>query len=122
MRRLTLLLFLMMVAAFRWRIGSAEASTKQNDAVFPTTHITLEAVNTGFEDTAVAASISRDRHSLDYARAAVGSDWCRSTLNQHDPLPVESTSGIRVGRDRRRQNDRKSLSSLGSGLIGRDPW
>src|SRR5438034_387770 len=122
MRRLTLLLFLMMVAAFRWSIGSAEASTttEQNDAVLPRTHITLEAVNTGFEDTAVAASISRDRHSLDYARAAVGSDWCRSTLNQHDPLPVESTSGIRVGRDRRRQNDRKSLSSLGSGLIGRD--
>src|SRR5947209_6969876 len=59
MRRLTLLLFLMMVAAFRWSIGSAEASTTtgQNDAVLPRMHITLETVNTGFEDTAVAASI-----------------------------------------------------------------
>ena len=92
MRQLTLLLFLMMVAAFRWRIGSAEASTKQNDAVFPTTHITLEAVNTGFEDTAVAASI----HATDTVwimqellSAAIG-------VGPHSINTIHSRSNLRV--------------------------
>jgi hypothetical protein len=57
MRRLTLLLFLMIVGAFRWIIGSAEApiKTEEKDAGFKT-HVTLVAVNTGCEATAVAAS------------------------------------------------------------------
>ena len=94
MRRLTLLLFLMMVAAFRWSIGSAEASTttEQNDAVLPRTHITLEAVNTGFEDTAVAASI----HATDTVwimqellSAAIG-------LGPHSINAIHSRSNLRV--------------------------
>ena len=59
MGRLTLLLCLLLVAALRWIIGSTEAltTTEQKEAVLPKTHVTLEAVNTGFKASLVAASI-----------------------------------------------------------------
>jgi len=59
MLRLTLLLCLLMVAALRWIVVSAEALTtaEQSGAGFPKKHVTLEAVNTGFKASPVAASI-----------------------------------------------------------------
>jgi hypothetical protein len=122
MRRLTLLLCLLMVAAFRWIIGTTEAltNTEQKEAVLPKTHVTLEAVNTGFKASLVAASIRAENgvlitHALLPAAidAGVRSIKC-------GPLLIESTSGVRIHRDRGRQDDRKSPSNPGSGLIGLD--
>ena len=47
-----------MIASLRWIIGSAAAltTTEQNEAVLPKADVTLEAVNTGFKTTLVAAS------------------------------------------------------------------
>ena len=59
MRRLTFLLCLLVVAALRWIIGSATVPTtvEQNEAMLPKSDVTLEAVNTGFRPSLVAASI-----------------------------------------------------------------
>ena len=122
MRRLTLLLCWLIVAAFRWIIGSTEAltTTEQKEAALPKTHVTLEAVNTGFKASLVAASIRTQdgiliTHELLSAAIDAG---VRST--KVGPLPIESTSGVRIHRDRDRQVDRKSPSNLASGLIGLD--
>ena len=122
MRRLTLLLCLLMVAAFRWIIGSTEALTtaEQKEAALPKTHVTLEAVNTRFKASLVAACIRAEdgvlfTHELPSAAIDAG---VRST--KCGPLPIESTSGVRIHRDRGRQDARKSPSNLGSGLIGFD--
>ena len=58
MRRLFFVLCLLMVASLRWIIGSAAAltTTEQNEAVLPEADVTLEAVNTGFKASLVAAS------------------------------------------------------------------
>src|SRR5450432_1126285 len=60
MRRLTLLLCLLMVAALQWIIGSAEvtAPLEPREVVLPKTHITLKAVNTGFKATPVVAGVA----------------------------------------------------------------
>ena len=112
MRRLTLLLCLLMVAALRWIIGSAEAltTTEQSEAVLPRPDVTLEAVNTGFKASLVAASICAEDaawiiHELLWAAIDAGA---HST--KRDPLPIESTSGVRIHLDRGRQDDRKSPS------------
>jgi hypothetical protein len=122
MRRLTLLLCLLMVAALRWIIGSAEALTitEQNEAVLPRPDVTLEAVDTGFKASLVAASIHAEVaawiiHELLWAAIDVSA---RST--KRDPLPTESTSGVRFLRDRGRQDDQKSPSNLGSDLMALD--
>ena len=59
MRRFSLLLCLLVVAALGWIIGSAEAptATEQTEAVLPETRLFLEAVNTGFKDISVATGI-----------------------------------------------------------------
>ena len=108
MHRLTLLLCLLMVAAFRWIIGFTEAltTTEQKEAALPKTHVTLEAVNTGFKASLVAASIRMEdglliTHELLSAAIDAG---VRST--KCGPLPIESTSGVRIHRDRGRQVDR----------------
>jgi hypothetical protein len=122
MRRLTLLLCLLRVATFRWIIGSTEAltTTEQKEATLPRTHVTLAAVNTGFKASLVAASIRTEdgvliAHELLSAAIDAGA---RST--NVGPLPIQSTSGVRIHRNRVRQVDRKSPSNLGSGLIGID--
>ena len=58
MRRLFFVLCLLMIASLRWIIGSAAAltATEQNEAVLPKADVTLEAVNTGFKTSLVAAS------------------------------------------------------------------
>jgi hypothetical protein len=122
MHRLTLLLCLLMVAAFRWIIGFTEAltTTEENEAVLPKAHVTLEAVNSGFKASLVAASIRMEdglliTHELLSAAIDAG---VRST--KCGPLPIESASGVRIHRDPGRQDGRKSPSNLGSGLIALD--
>jgi hypothetical protein len=97
-----------MVVAFRWIIGSTEAltTTEQNEAELPKAHVTLEAVNTGFKARLVAASIRVEdglliTHELPSAAIDAG---VRST--KCGPLPIESTSGVRIHRDRGGQDDR----------------
>ena len=117
MRRLTLLLGLLMVAWLRWVIGSAEAltTTEQKEAVLPRIHLTLKAVNTSV----IAASIRAEDAARITALLSAAID-ARAHSNKCDPLPIKSTSGVRMHRDRGRQDDRKSPSDLGSGLIGLD--
>ena len=122
MRRLTLLLGLLMVAWLRWVIGSAEAltTTEQKEAVLPRIHLTLKAVNTSVKASLVAASIrAEDAARITHALLSAAID-ARAHSNKCDPLPIKSTSGVRMHRDRGRQDDRKSPSNLGSGLIGLD--
>ena len=122
MRRLTLLLCLLMVAALHWIIGSAEAlaTTEQNEAVLSTPDLTREAVNTGFKASLVAAGIRAE----DAARIIQEPLWAAIDAGAHstkrDPLPIESTSGVRIHRDRGRQDDRKSPSNLESGMMAHD--
>jgi hypothetical protein len=116
MRPIIFLLCLLLVAALRGVIGSDDAptTTEQNDAILSKTHVTLEAVNTGCNATPDGASIRTEdtawiTHEL--VRAVIDVP----TLSQYGPLPIELASGIGIYRDRRRQEDQKSPSSLGSG-------
>lgn len=61
MRRLTLLLCLLMVAALRWIIGSPEVLTitEQNKVVLPKPEVTLKAVNTGLRATWLRPALAR---------------------------------------------------------------
>jgi hypothetical protein len=122
MRRLTLLLCLLMVAGLRWIIGSAEAvtTTEQKEAVLPRIHVTLEAGNAGVKANLVAASIrAEDAAWITNALLSAAIDAGERSTNC-DPLPIKSTSGVRIHRDRGWQDDRKSPSKVGSGLIGLD--
>ena len=113
MGRLTLLLCLLLVAALRWIIGSTEAltTTEQKEAVLPKTHVTLEAVNTGFKASLVAASIrAEDAVWITHELLSAAID-ARVHSTKCDPLPIESTSGVRIHRDRGRQDDRESPSN-----------
>jgi hypothetical protein len=118
MRRFSLLLCLLVVAALGWIIGSAEAptTTQQRDAVLPKMHFTLEAVNTGFKDTSVATGIrSSDADWISYELLpTVIEAYPRSTnaiLSRS-----ESTSGIRTHRERCWQGESKipALPQIGS--------
>src|SRR5437667_6213927 len=119
MRRLTLLLFLLMVAALHWIIGSAEAlaTTEQNEEVLSTPDLTREAVNTGFKASLVAACIRAE----DAAWIMQEPLWAAVDAGAHstkrDPLPIESTSRVRINRDRGRQDDRRSPSNLEPGMM-----
>jgi len=121
MRWLTLLLWLLMVAGLRWVIGSAEAltTTDQKEAVLPRIHLTLKAVNTGVKASLVAACmLAEDAAWITHALLSAAID-AGAHSTKCDPLPIKSMSGVRIHRDRGRQDDRKSPSNLGSGLIAR---
>ena len=122
MRRLTLLLCLLMVAALHWIIGPDEAltDTGQNEAVVPTPDLTLEAVNTGFKGSLVEVGIVAE----DAVWTIQESLWATIDAGAHstkrDPRPIESARGVQIHRDRRRQDDRKSPSNPGSGTMALD--
>ncbi len=103
MRRLTLLLCLLLVAALRWIIRSAEAptTTEQNVAVLSKTYVIPEAENMGFEATSVAASIRAEdaawmTHKLVRPAIEVRPRSASMILSR-----IGSTRGIRIYRDRR---------------------
>jgi hypothetical protein len=121
MRRLTLLLCLIVVAVLRCMIGSAEAATttEQNNAVLPKTHVTLKAVNTGFEATPVEPSI-----------CAAGAAWIIEALlsaaigerpNSLNTIPSRSNRRVELELTENVAGRMiEKPSSFGSGLIGRD--
>lgn len=118
MRRFSLLLCLLVVAALGWIIGSAEAltTTQQRDAVLPKTHLTLEAVNTGFKDSSVATGIrTADAAGISYELLSVAIEARPHSTNTI--LPIKSTRGVQTHRNRSGQGDSK-MSLLPQ--IGRD--
>jgi hypothetical protein len=94
MSRLTFLLCLLMVAALRWIIGSAEALiiTEQHEAVLPTPDLTLEAVNIGFKASLVAASIRAE----DAAWVIHEPLWVAIDAGAHSTNAILSRSSRRV--------------------------
>src|SRR5205085_2283272 len=105
-------LCLLMVAALHWIIGSAEAlaTTEQNEAVLSTPDLTQEVVNTGLKASLVAAGLRAEETLLGLSTSRCGQRLMLVRIqpnNQRDPLPIESTSGVRIHRDRGRQDDRK---------------
>ena len=91
MRRLTLLLSLLMIAALRWIIGSAEApiATEQRDAVLKT-HVTVEAVNTDFKATPVTASTDEES-GLGLPTSCFRQRLMQVHTQLTRPLPIDST-------------------------------
>ena len=97
MRRFSLLLCLLVIAVLGWIIGSAEAptTTQQRDAVVPKTHLTLEAVNTGFKDTSVATDIrTADAAWITYELLSAATEARPHSTNTI--LPIQSTRGFKL--------------------------
>src|ERR1019366_6008937 len=121
MRRFSLLLCLLVVAALSWIIGSAEAptTTQQRDAVLPNTHLTLEAVNTGFKDTSMATGIrTADAAWITYELLSVA--IAARPYSTNTVLPIKSTRAVQTQRNRCGRAIRKCPCCRKSGLIGLD--
>jgi hypothetical protein len=114
MRPLTLLQCLLMVATLRWIIGSTEAltPTEQKEAALLKTHVTLEAVNTGFKASLVAASIRTEDCVLIAHELLSGAIDAGARSTKVGPLPIESTSRVRIHRNRGKQVDQTLASDL----------
>src|SRR5213075_2403289 len=86
------------------------------------THVTLEAVNTGFEPTGRWRPAFARWMQLGSYKSSCRQRWMHvhTQSTRFPPDRIDEWNSNSSRRDRHRQDDRKPPSSLGSGLIGRD--
>lgn len=122
MRRFSLLLCLLAVAALRWIIGYTDASTatERRDAGIPKTHTAWEALNTGFNAKPVATGTrTADETSVTFELPQAANESCPHSTATISYRPNQRTRFELIPIDTGRVVENPPLCHE-SGLIGLD--